>query len=108
MFFKSTVEYFQGKTFNADLPEDLEARRTLLEKEKADEEAKTAFSMMYQSAMAQTINPPKQNEQEPTNMTYHDAPQEESNEDDLFDSLSEESQETIDENGEDFDDLRSN
>ena len=59
MFFKSTIEYFQGKTFNADLPEDLEARRIVLEKEKQNEQAKDALSMMYQN-MTQTILPPQE------------------------------------------------
>ena len=61
MFFKSTIEYFQGKSFNADLPEDLEARRMILEKEKQEEQAKDALSMMYQN-MTQTIMPPEEGE----------------------------------------------
>ena len=58
MFFKGVVDYFKGGTFNPDMPEDLEARRMVLEKEKQEEQAKDALSMMYQNAMAQTINPP--------------------------------------------------
>ena len=58
MFFKGVVDYFKGKTFNPELPEDLEARRMVLEKEKQEEQAKDALSMMYQNAMTQTINPP--------------------------------------------------
>lgn len=57
MFFKSTIEYFQGKTFDADLPEDLESKRILLEREKANEQARDALSMMYQNAMTQNPNP---------------------------------------------------
>ena len=56
MFFKSTIEYFQGKTFDADLPEDFESKRILLEKEKANEQARDALSMMYQNAMSQAPN----------------------------------------------------
>jgi hypothetical protein len=66
MFFKSTIEYFQGKTFNAELPEDLEARRIILEKEQQAEQAKDALSMMYQN-MTQTIMPPKEGEPIPDN-----------------------------------------
>ena len=66
MFFKGVIDYFQGKSFNADLPEDLEARRLLLEKEKQNEQAKDALSMMYQNAMAQTITPPQNDEQSNT------------------------------------------
>ena len=58
MFFKGVVDYFKGNTFNPEMPEDLEARRMVLEKEKQEEQAKDALSMMYQNAMAQTINPP--------------------------------------------------
>ena len=65
MFFKGVIDYFKGNTFNPELPEDLEARRMVLEKEKQEEQAKDALSMMYQNAMAQTIYPP--NEPEETN-----------------------------------------
>ena len=73
-FFKSTIEYFQGKTFDADLPEDLEARRMLLEKEKQDEQARDALSMMYQRAMTETINPPEEGEPIPDN-PYEENPE---------------------------------
>ena len=52
MFFKAVIGYFKGNNINADLPEDLEARRLLLENEKTDSQAKDALNMMYQS-MAQ-------------------------------------------------------
>ena len=65
MFFKGVIDYFKGNTFNPELPEDLEARRMVLEKEKQEEQAKDALSMMYQNAMTQTIYPP--NEPEETN-----------------------------------------
>ena len=54
MFFKGVIDYFRGKTFNADLPEDLEARRMLLEKEKQEEQAKDMLNMMYESTMARS------------------------------------------------------
>ena len=53
MFVKTTIEYFKGLSFNADLPEDVEARRIVLEKEKRDEQAKEMLSSMYESSLAQ-------------------------------------------------------
>ena len=58
MFFKGVVDYFRGNSFNPDMTEDLESRRMLLEREKQNEQAKDALSMMYQNAVAQTITPP--------------------------------------------------
>lgn len=53
MFFKGVIDYFRGKTFNSDLPEDLESRRMILEKEKHDEQAKDMMNMMYQNVFGQ-------------------------------------------------------
>ena len=53
MFVKTTIEYFKGGTFNADLPEDIEAKRMVLEKEKRDEQAKEMLSSMYENTIAQ-------------------------------------------------------
>ena len=53
LFFVNVVEFFQGKNMGGDLLEDLEARKILLEKEKADEQLKAAANMMYQNALAQ-------------------------------------------------------
>lgn len=53
MFFVNVVEFFQGKNTNGDLIEDLEARKMILEKEKADEQTKQMVNIMYQNAMAQ-------------------------------------------------------
>jgi hypothetical protein len=53
MFVKTTIEYFKGLSFNADLPEDIEARKIVLEKEKRDEQAKQMLSSMYESSIAQ-------------------------------------------------------
>ena len=66
MFFKGVVDFFKGNSFNPDMVEDLESRRMLLEREKQNEQAKDALSMMYQSAMAQTqtINPPTNNNED--------------------------------------------
>ena len=63
MFFKGVIDFFKGNSFNPDMVEDLESRRMLLEKEKQNEQAKDALSMMYQNAMAQTITPPQNDEQ---------------------------------------------
>lgn len=68
MFFKGVIDYFRGKSFNADLPEDLESRRMLLEKEKHDEQAKDMMNMMYQNVFGQgrvlTPETAEQNHQE--------------------------------------------
>ena len=113
MFFKTTIEYFQGKTFDATLPEDLEARRLLLEQEQKEEQAKDALSMMYQQAMTQTIYPPNEPEQQPNQQTYEENPQAEVPQgEDYLNSYDEERFETEDEPidygdeyGDDLDDL---
>ena len=53
MFVKTTIEFFKGGSFNAELPEDVEARRIVLEKEKRDEQAKEMLSTMYENSIAQ-------------------------------------------------------
>jgi len=67
MFFKGVIDFFKGKTFGAELVEDLEARRILLEKEKADEQAKQMLNLMYQNVMANNAfdhpTPPPVNDQ---------------------------------------------
>ena len=107
MFFKTTIEYFQGKSFDADMPEDLESRRMLLEREKTNEQAKDALSMMYQNAMAQQMNTPSEPSNEPT---FDENPQdEEPYGQDFYDSYEEEKSDPIDdEYGDDLDDLRGN
>ena len=60
MFFVGVINYFRGIPNTTDTIEDQEAKRMLLEKEKHEEEAKDALSMMYRTAMTQTINPPKE------------------------------------------------
>ena len=101
MFFKGVIDYFMGKSFNADLPEDLESRRMLLEKEKRDEQAKDMMSIMYQNVYGQgrVITPEgaEQNyqEQNPYNPTEED-------------TSFEEPTNEIEETEEPQDDLRSN
>ena len=107
MFFKSTIEYFQGKTFNAELPEDIESKRLLLEKEKSDEQAKEALSMMYQNAMTQKIEPPIEDNHfdEQNNNPQDEEPYQPNN----HGSLSEKTTQNYDdEYGDDLDDLRGN
>ena len=53
MFFINVVEFFQGKNTGGDLIEDLEARKIILEKEKADEQTKQMVNLMYQNALTQ-------------------------------------------------------
>ena len=85
MFFKGVIDYFRGKTFNADLPEDLEARRMLLEKEKQEEQAKDMLNMMYESTMArsQFMNPAP----ETPNNSFETPVEQENNDSDFMDSL---------------------
>lgn len=115
MFFKTTIEYFQGKTFDATLPEDLEARRLLLEQEQKQEQAKDALSMMYQQAMTQTIYPPNEPQRQPDTHRYDENPQdEEPKGQDYVDGFDEERFEPVDEDvnydeyGDDLDDPRGN
>ena len=53
MFFKGVIDYFQGKSFSTDLPEDSEARRLLLEQELTDHRAKEMLNVMYQNHLSQ-------------------------------------------------------
>ena len=53
MFFKGVIDYFRGKSFNADLPEDLESRRILLEKEKQEAQSKEMMNMVYNNVFGQ-------------------------------------------------------
>ena len=64
MFFKAVIGYFKGNNINADLPEDLEARRIILEKEKSDAQAKNALNMIYQG-MAQGMAQAAMNQAHP-------------------------------------------
>ena len=64
MFFRALIGFFKGNNFNADLPEDLEARRIVLEKEKSDSQAKDALNMMYQT-MAQGMAQAALNQAQP-------------------------------------------
>ena len=67
MFFVDIIEYFQGKNTTGDLLEDLEAKKIVLEKEKADEQAKEAVNIMYQNALAQAaMNQAVQNNPQPS------------------------------------------
>lgn len=52
MFFKGVINFFKGGNIGSDLPEDQEAKRILLEKERTDSQAKDMLNIMYQN-MAQ-------------------------------------------------------
>ena len=68
MFFRDVIGFFKGNNFNADLPEDLEARRIVLETEKTDANAKEMLNMMYQQTMAQAaFNAAMQQQQQQQN-----------------------------------------
>lgn len=115
MFFKTTIEYFQGKTFDANLPEDLEARRLLLEQEQKEEQAKDALSMMYQQAMTQTIYPPNEAPSQPNPQQYENNSQnEEPQNEEYLKSYEGDTQETTGDDtkydlyGDDLDDFGSN
>ena len=101
MFFKGVIDYFRGKTFNADLPEDLEARRLLLEKEKQEEQAKDMLNMMYESTMARSQYMNQNNETpnvDTSNNSFDDSIEEQNQESDFMDSL--ESENELEETGE--------
>lgn len=79
MFIKSTVLFFMGDSIKADLPEDVEAKRILLENEQAQSNQQQFYSNMNTvlGAMAQQMqqNIPNQQpnyqqgiSQEPTNL----------------------------------------
>lgn len=53
MFIRSVIAFFKGESFSGDLKEDIEAKRIVLEKQQAQENAQQMMSMMYQNAMAQ-------------------------------------------------------
>jgi len=64
MFFKSLIDFFRGKDFSSEMPEDIESRRIILENEKQNEQAKDMLSAMYQNVMNQQQaiynDPPKE------------------------------------------------
>ena len=51
MFIKGTIGYFRGDNIGSDLKEDLEAKRMLLEAEKADDQAKKMLNAMYEKTL---------------------------------------------------------
>ena len=108
MFFKGVVDYFKGKTFNPDLKEDIEARRMILEKEKQEEQAKEALSMMYQNSMTQIINPPQDDEVNDNPYEENPDPFTSSEYESDADYQYEEQESLSDEDGDNDDDLRSN
>ena len=110
MFFKGVVDYFRGNSFNPDMTEDLESRRMLLEREKQNEQAKDALSMMYQNAMAQTITQPSDvDTNEIVEDPYEENPEPFSSNEYESDAYASDEEELEDiDNGDFDDDLRSN
>lgn len=53
MFFKSLIDFFRGKDFSSEMPEDIESKRIILENEKQNEQAKEMLNVMYQNVMNQ-------------------------------------------------------
>lgn len=53
MFVKGVIGFFKGESIKGEMKEDIEAKRMLLEKQQAQENAQQMMSMMYQNAMAQ-------------------------------------------------------
>ena len=103
MFFKSVIDFFRGKDFSSELPEDIESRRIILENEKQNEQAKEMLNVMYQNVMNQArpvYNDPVNEEPDSSDNNYDDFNQEEHSND------YEES--SLEEYGESDDDLRSN
>lgn len=83
MLIKSMISFFAGNNATGEMKEDIEARRMLLEKEQAQEQATQMMSAMYQNAMAQMQNQaafgmPQQPDQ-PMPMPAQPEPQQESN-----------------------------
>lgn len=111
MFFKSLIDFFRGKDFSSEMPEDIESRRIVLESEKQNEQAKEMLNVMYQNVMNQPrpiynpptnqtndINNPVQNSFEPQESP---AQYEENNSEEYEES-------SIEDYGESDDDLRGN
>ena len=90
MFVKTTIEYFQGKSFNSDLPEDIEARRMVLEAEKREEQAKEMLNVMYQNTVASTFN---------NSVETHSEEEKSQENTDFFDDLTSEDEDKEEEDG---------
>ena len=68
MFFRGVIAFFSGGNIGSELPEDLEAKRIVLENEKSDAQAKDMLNMMYQGmaqSMAQAAFNQAQQQQQP-------------------------------------------
>jgi len=73
MFFKNVVDFFQGRDFNGDLKEDLEARRLLLEQEKTHDQAQQMLSSMYESTFNKPVFPQQPPVEEEEDSFFADA-----------------------------------
>ena len=86
MFVKGVIAFFKGDLASSDLPEDIEARRLLLEEEKKEEQAKLAMQAMYQSVVPTQPIQPSFNPLDPFDEELHEK-QEEREEEENIDPL---------------------
>ena len=103
MFFKSLIDFFRGKDFSSEMPEDIESKRIILENEKQNEQAKEMLNVMYQNVM----NQPRPVYNEPNNENVNSETQPLSSEE-SYESSSNYEEPSLEEYGESDDDVRDN
>ena len=103
MFFKSLIDFFRGKDFSSEMPEDIESKRIILENEKQNEQAKEMLNVMYQNVM----NQPRPVYNEPNNENVNSETQPLANEE-SYESSSNYEEPSLEEYGESDDDVRGN
>lgn len=103
MFFKSLIDFFRGKDFSSEMPEDIESKRIILENEKQNEQAKEMLNVMYQNVM----NQPRPVYTEPNNENVNSEPQPLASEE-SYESSSNYEEPSLEEYGESDDDVRDN
>ena len=103
MFFKSLIDFFRGKDFSSEMPEDIESKRIILENEKQNEQAKEMLNVMYQNVM----NQPRPVYTEPNNENVNSEPQPLASEE-SYESSSNYEEPSLEEYGESDDDIRDN
>ena len=103
MFFKSLIDFFRGKDFSSEMPEDIESKRIILENEKQNEQAKEMLNVMYQNVM----NQPRPVYNEPNNENVNSEAQPLASEE-SYESSSNYEEPSLEEYGESDDDVRDN
>ena len=103
MFFKSLIDFFRGKDFSSEMPEDIESKRIILENEKQNEQAKEMLNVMYQNVM----NQPRPVYNEPNNENVNSETQRLASEE-SYESSSNYEEPSLEEYGESDDDVRGN